>query len=681
MKVKKFILCFLLSILLLPHISYGAKVDSKVYFIVINKLTLEDIKLMNNLNKIINNGSIGLMNTRGTIGYTGAESFLTINSSRKANANYNSIDFHATNPNSIIINSGLSKLINLNKDNNYLPQIGAIGDNLHKIGLKTAIYGNSDLIDIKYRSSALIPMDSKGMIDYGNIDNITIQEENYPFGIKTDYEKILIEIIKSPADFIVADTGDLERIFRYGDNLSDKDFAHIRNRILLDIDKFIGNLTKSLNHDNSLLIITSPNSGEPKVNDNKLAPIILWGNGVTKGTLSSSTTNKENIVTNLDIGPTILKFLGGPLDNMSGSPIVTTEKNISLDDITIQSKQINTTSKVRYYSLYNYGIISIIILSLPIILRIFNIKINEKIKIIIKKLLTILLIIPSIFLIVSIFKPKEVYTYLLMLLVLGLTTINLVWKIKNINNILLPLSAFSVFIILLDLVMKESISRYSVLSHDPIIGARYYGIGNEMVGLLLGSVTVLAIKILEKNNKSLLPLLLFIISVVFIAHPNYGANVGGTMAFIIAIISYILELLNKEFTINRVLIILVSIIALISIMGYIDIKLNKNTTHLGSTILLIKNDGLSYLNKTVIRKILMNIKLVGKSFWTYILLFLMAFNVLIIDLFIEKDNKALMASIVGITGAMVGFLVNDSGIILAAIAMNLITTGIYLEHI
>lgn len=681
MKVRKFILCFLLSILLLPHISYGAKVDSKVYFIVINKLTLEDIQFMDNLNKIIKDGSIGLMNTRGTTGYTGAESFITINSSRKANANYTSIDFQSVNSSSILINNGLSKLINLNKDNNYLPQIGAIGDNLHNIGLKTTIYGNSDLLDIQYRSSALIPMDSKGMIDYGNIDNITVEEKNYPFGIKTDYEKLLKEITNSPADFIVGDTGDLERIFRYGDNLTDKDFAKIRSRILLDIDKFIGRLIKSLNHENSLLIITSPNSGEPKVNENKLAPIILWGGGVVKGTLSSSTTNKESIVTNLDIGPTIMKFLGGTTDNMSGSSIVTIEKNINLDDIIIQSKQINTTSKVRYYTLYNYGIVSMIILSLPIILLLVKIKINEKMKKIIKKLLTTLLIIPNIFLIISIFRPKEVYTYLIILLLLILLTIILVWKTININNLLIPLSSFSVSIILLDLIMKGSISRYSVLSHDPIIGARYYGIGNEMVGLLLGAVTVLSMKILEKNNKSLLPLFLFIISVVLVGHPNYGANVGGTMAFIIAIIFYLLELLNKEFTIDRMFFILLSIIVLISIMGYIDIKLNKNTTHLGSTILLIRNDGLSYLNNTVIRKVLMNIKLVGRSFWTYILLFLMAFNGIITDFFKEKDKKVLMAAIAGITGAIGGFLLNDSGVILAAIAMNTITTGILLEYI
>lgn len=665
----------------MPHISYGSKVSTKVYLIVINKLTLADIKFMDNLKKIIEDSSIGLMNTKGTTGYTGSESFLTINSSRKAYSNYTSIDFQYVNSSNVLVNKSFSKLVNLNKDNNYLPKIGAIGDNLHKIGLKTAIYGNSDLPDMKHRTSALIPMDSHGLIDYGNIDKITVEEKDYSFGIKTDYEKLLNQILNSPADFIVGDTGDLNRIFTYGDNLIYKDYENIRQRILLDIDKFIGELTKSLDYDNSLLIITSPNSGDPKIDNNKLAPIILWGNGIRRGTLSSNTTNKEGIVTNLDIGPTIMKFLEGATDNMSGNSIVTIEKNINLDDIIIQSQQINTTSKVRYYTLYNYGIISIIILSLPIILLLFKIKTNKKIKNILKAFMTILLIFPNILLVISIFKPKEIYIYLILLITLILLSFILVWKTINTNNFLIWLNSFSVAIILLDLIIKGNISRYSVLSYDPIIGARYYGIGNEMVGLLLGSVTVLSIKILEKDNKSLIPLFLLIVSVVLVGHPNHGANVGGTITFIVATVFYILELLNKEFTINRIFFMLLSIIALITITGYIDIKFNKNITHLGSTILLIKNDGLSHLSNTVVRKVLMNIKLVGRSFWTYSLLFILAFNGIIDNIVREKNKKVLMAVTAGIVGCIGGFLLNDSGVILAAIAMILITTGILLEYI
>ena len=116
------------------------------------------------------------------------------------------------------------------------------------------------------------------------------------------------------------------------------------------------------------MIITSPNSGDINVDDNKLSPIIIWGNGIGKGILTSATTGRAGIVANMDIGPTIMSFLKAPMDNMSGSQIKSIRKNdINLKDIIEYSQQINTTSKVRYNTLYYYGIFSMIILSLAII--------------------------------------------------------------------------------------------------------------------------------------------------------------------------------------------------------------------------------------------------------------------------------------------------------------------------
>lgn len=670
----------LVIVLLLPHISYGESNNNKVYLVVMNKLTLKDIEVMEYLNTIIKDGSIALMNTRGTTGYTGAESFLTINSSRKAYANYNGVDFQFPSVEGSLINKSISKVYNLNRENNYSPSIGAIGDNLHNKGLKTAIYGNGDVKDIPNRTSALIPMDSKGLIDYGNIDNITLEEKDYPFEYKTNYEILLNEILNSPADFIVADTGDLQRIYSYSAYISDEDFLNIRKKILIDLDNFIRDLTSFLDKDNSLLIITSPNSGDTNIDKSRLAPIILWGEGIEKGTMMSLTTNRQSIVTNLDVGPTVMNYLDATTDNMSGSPIEIVKKDIELRDIIKLNRQINTTSRVRFNTLYYYGFFSMILLSIASIIVLTKIKMTNRIENALKGFVGIFLFIPNVFLMVSLFKPVEVFVYVIILLSLILLSFIFIWKTKGNKNQLVYIVGFSVFIIFLDLVLKGSISKYSVLSHDPIIGARYYGIGNEMVGVLLGSVTLLSVKISEKNNNNLLPVILFFISAVLVGHPHYGANVGGTMAFIIATFIYAFSFMNKEITIKRGVYLLLSIAILISLLGYIDIKFNSNTTHLGNSILLIKNNGIEYLFEIIARKALMNIKLIGNSFWTYVLLFNMVFYLIVFDGLKKISNKASIALIAGMAGIIGGFLLNDSGLLLATIAINLISTGIYLEY-
>ncbi len=56
-------------------------------------------------------------------------------------------------------------------------------------------------------------------------------------------------------------------------------------------------------------MILSPNSGEERIDGSKLSPIILWGGkGIEKGIITSSTTNRKGIVSNLDIAPTITSF-------------------------------------------------------------------------------------------------------------------------------------------------------------------------------------------------------------------------------------------------------------------------------------------------------------------------------------------------------------------------------------
>ena len=689
---KNTMLFLVLTIMLISQVSYGIEDNhaNKVYIIVTNRLTLTDIEIMDNLKKLIDEGSIGLMNVRGTTGYKGPESFMTINSSRKAYATNESSQFFSLNSENrklyenrngllngdfAIGNLGIGKLYNVNKKNTYVPYIGALGDNLHKAGFKTAVFGNSDTPEEFIRTASLIPMDSKGLIDYGNIYNITMEDIRYPFSIKTDYKKILNEITND-ASLTVIDTGDLERLHLFNDVLSDEHFMDMRNLILKDIDSFIGNLVSLIDKENSLVIVTSPNSGEERVDANKLAPIILWGRNISRSIATSGTTNRQGVVSNLDISPTILNFLNEPADNMTGNPIEIIGRNDNLSNIIKMSKQINVTSKVRFRTLLTYGVLCMIGSIIPIVFLLAKIRISTGIKRKIKGLLQLLYGIPLIFLMVSLFKPNSTIKYIFVLITLVLIYTGIIWCLKG-KNVLFYISVLNIIFIFLDLILKGELSRYSVLSHDPIIGARYFGIGNEMVGILLGSVSIIAGYLFNKYSSRILPICLFFISIVVVGHPKLGANVGGTMALIIAFLYYIMEVLNKNINIRSLAIIGTTIIIVILIMGYIDIKINPNPTHLGKTLVLLKEDGLSVANNIIFRKILMNIKLIGSSFWTNLLLLDITIYTLLFNFFNIKENSIgtniLMGLMAGIAGSIGGFLLNDSGIILSALSMNMLT--------
>ena len=699
MKPKKlYVTIFTIFFLLLfmGQFSYGSNIDidNNAYIIIVNKLTFLDIEKMPNLNNLIDEGNIGLMNSRGISGYKGAESFVTINASAKAYANNESSQFYNLNDeykeiyeNRVgvldkeyaIGNIQIGKLYNQNENNNYSPYLGALGDSLHNLGLKTAVFGNSDTDEEKIRTSALISMDSKGLVDYGNLDNVLMEDMDYPYGFKTDYEKILREMydIKSKASLILMDTGDLARLNNYSNFLSQDIFDYKRNLILKEIDQFVGNLTDILDKEKSLLMILSPNSGEERIDGNKLSPIILWGKDIEKGTVTSSTTNREGIISNIDIAPTVTSFFNISSENMLGNPIKSIEKNKSLNYIKSISRRINTTSKVRSKTLLIYGIISIIIMIMTILIFFLNIKMNNRIGDLFRTLLLLLYGAPIILVLNSLFIIDSVLKFFISLIVVVGIYVFLTKKYNN-DGIMFFLSFFFLFMMIFDLLLNGALTRFSVLSHDPIIGARYFGIGNEMVGGFLAVTTLIAGLLFKRYSNKFISISILLLSVAIVGHPKLGANVGGTIAVLVATIYFILEIIEKQLNFKNIILIIIITGLVIMVMGYIDTALNPNPTHLGKTLISLNEKGVDIVRNIINRKLLMNIKLVGISIWTKVLfvnIFVqVAISYIYEDRIIKLMDTGLGKGILsGMVGSIIGFLLNDSGVILSAISMNLIT--------
>lgn len=700
MNINKLNLFILITIIIFAYTcqaSYGieeANLNNQVYIIVANKLSLFDIDGMPNLNRLIDEGSIGLMNVRGLNGYIGGEGFATINASGKSYANNESSQFYNLTSeykriyeNRIgplsgeydIGNVQMGKLYNQNQNNNYSPYIGALGDSFHKAGLKTAVFGNSDTDEENIRLAGLIPMDSEGLIDYGNLDNILIENIEYPYGLKTDYNRLSKELneIQEEVSLIVVDTGDLHRLSTYGEFLSLDVFNQKRNLIKKDIDNFIGELRDNVDKSNTLLMVISPNRAEERIDGSRLTPIILWGNDIEKGVLTSPTTNKKGIVTNLDISPTISEFLGISTDNMSGTSIKTIEEDKSIDYIKSINLRINTANKVRTKTLSFYGTISMVIMWILIILFLFNINVNNKIEQIIKSLLLLLYAIPMLLILNSLFNIDNIFKFIVSLIILIGILIVFTKKYDG-KKIIFYMTIIYFILIVGDLLLNNSLTRFSILSHDPIIGARYFGIGNEMIGVFLG-ITVLVIGLLlERYNNRHISVFILLLSVLMVGHPKLGANVGGTLALISTLFYFILLKRDRELSFKNIAIIIGLTGTFIIGLGYVDMFLNLNPTHLGKSLLLLNEKGLSVAQNIINRKVLMNIKLIGSSIWTKVLFTNILVHIIISYVFKGKVEKLLEKGVgkgilSGIVGIIVGLLLNDSGVILSALAMNLIT--------
>ena len=77
--------------------------------------------------------------------------------------------------------------------------------------------------------------------------------------------------------------------------------------------------------------------------------------------------------------------------------------------------------------------------------------------------------------------------------------------------------------------------KASILGYDPIVGARFYGIGNEYMGFLLGATLMGTAALLEKYRLDrqparLVSMVILITVFLTLALPSLGTNVGGAMA-------------------------------------------------------------------------------------------------------------------------------------------------------
>ena len=83
-----------------------------------------------------------------------------------------------------------------------------------------------------------------------------------------------------------------------------------------------------------MMILSPVPPAEEIGNNNRLSPISIAGKGVKKGLLTSGSTHREGVVTNLDIGASILSFFDlRPSPGQGGAPIYSIPRDKGIEGI------------------------------------------------------------------------------------------------------------------------------------------------------------------------------------------------------------------------------------------------------------------------------------------------------------------------------------------------------------
>ena len=701
MKKKIVSLAIVLMILLvsIPRYSF-AEENGKVIFINMNRTNLVNMLHLPTLqNEVENRGYVGLMNIRGDKGTDDRRSYATMGAGGRANVSSEQhINFQTVNDETAKIfessTGQKSKAINdltINKSINentekgqYGSTLGSLGQTLSDNKLKTAVLGNSDIVDngelIKNRNIGLVAMDQYGRIDAGNIDDINIKDSTMPYGIRTDYNKLTKETKKyyEESDVLFVDLGDTYRLDNYKPYLNEDTYIDMRDRISKNIDEYLKDVFAMVGSSDTVYISSAFPSNLDYKNKRRLSPIIKF-KGEGKGILSSATTRRDGIVANLDVGVDILGEFGLKNEAMVGRTYSLEDKEDNVEYVLHEYEKIVSISNIRSTVINGFvGVISAswVIAMVLILLRNY-LPHKEKIFIILKEFIKLGIIMPLSFLVAPIFNFKTPMTITAGILlttavfyVLGRT----LFKKDDIKQMGL-FAVITISVITIDSVFGTYLMQNNIMSYDAIIGARYYGIGNEYEGVTI-ACAVFALGVLLTYNKipKWLVAILSVIILITSAYPSMGANVGGAISECVAYLLFVLLIFNVKLDFKKVLLLGFAAVAVVVIFAVLDI-VSGSQSHLGTFVQQILLNGPSVLIETFSRKIQMNLKLAQTSVWVNILLA----GIGIIAIFIFRPSKhfrdiarkypvLFKGFIASMVGCIVTLLVNDSGIVAASTA-------------
>lgn len=719
------LLLFIFITFLHPHIAQKALAEEpgKIVMVVIDRISLDELieTPTPNIDRLLTEGAVGVMNTNTGSWKTPGSCYLTIGAGTRGRSPgevkaFNSKEVYLNNPvgqlftqrtgispgkDSICV-VNIQEIINSNLSLYYDVVPGALGETLKNGGIKTAVIGNADTVYDYRRYAPLIAMDAGGIVPSGDISrDCLIKDPLFPNGLRTDYKKVfeLFQAFLKDNDFLIVETGDTSRLEEYKGVLKSSIFIEQKREAIRKADEITGRIAETLNLKKDLLIIISPTpSGDMIQKGNNLTPVIFAGKDINRGLLTSATTRRRGIITNIDIPFTLPSFF-----NLNAHPTMIGGQIYSLPS-TDMMKELKA---IADYALVNYGhrptvVKSYIALQIVVFFVTLYMLLNKKknhplMNRALKGLLLLISIIPITLLIISLIPTPTLFSRFFYLLVLAfIITFILEIAFKKTVDMFLFANSITFFFILLDIAAGAPLMKNSVLGYCPIIGARFYGIGNEYMGVFIGSLITGSTLILDRLNTEgrlyislglKITAGLYLLTILVLASPALGANVGGTITAAIALFVTYLKISNKRVTKRELFYGILGVTCILLFLIYFDMNRIENAqSHVGKTIGLIKGNGISIVKDIIIRKLSTNFRIFKYTIWTRVfILSLIIFAVI----FYKPANyiKSLAIkypyTITGWTGSItasfIALMFNDSGVAPAATCViSAVTLAVYL---
>ena len=563
---------------------------------------------------------------------------------------------------------------------------GALGDALADAGLSTGVVGNADTIlpdgDITIsRPAAVAVMTSEGFVDRGEVGSVLLREDPHaPFGTISDVDQVVAATMRTlaEADVVVIDPGDLDRLRESDQVMTETERNELRYAALRQADAIVRELSDRLGDDTLLVVVGLT----PPTRDWALTPVVASGPGVRHGYLQSPSTQRTGLVTLTDIAPTVLTALGVDVPgDMIGSALRYEPGPVDLERL----REMDANAGGREAIYYPIALTFIVVQALgyAFVLLVMRLAPDMARHLVSPVRLLVLTFAawPLAGFVLRIF--PEVYG-------LGSGAHAVLWVVafaiallasRLRRRPLAPLAAIcgaTVALLLVDLALGAPLQMSSLLGYSPHTAARFTGFGNTTFAVF-GACAVVAASLHVHHSprrQEALVAAAALLGVVLIADgaPQLGADVGGILTFVPVFGLTLWALAGRRVSWRVVVVAGMATLAVLALAVGVDLLREPEArSHLGRFVLSSGEDQSTFWT-TVSRKWSTNLRVLQRSIWAWMVPIAAVFALYVLVVArgwrrLLPVGSAVRAAVIGtLATGVLGWLVNDSGVVVAALA-------------
>lgn len=586
--------------------------------------------------------------------------------------------------------------------------LGTLGQAIEDAGGLTAAIGNSDVGYVtgeqrRVRPAALAAMNEKGLVRLGDVSTRMLEEDPHaPFGIRTDmeyFESALDEVDDRTAEhegpsLIVLDAGDGYRAQRFEPQVTPGIAAEQRAAAMRTLDDVVALAADRFADD--VVMVVSQATGDPRVRRPEgLGPVIVSGES-WNGFVTSNSTQREGLVTNLDVNATVVRILGverpvrvlgNPMRPIS-APEQFEDRVETLRRMDRTAVAIDSAKPPVVNSFVGLTVIALLMSAFVMFRgRAWSSRALQAWVMGIKAVLLFVLTVPLSSWVALIWWPwpstaaqAAVGLYITAAVLWALSVFSLRYVSSRVPVAILSLA--TVLVLCVDQFLGAPISFTNFFGYSPLLGARFYGMGNEAAAILVGAAIVgLAMLFDEWPDSDVMRMIklyalppIGLLVVLVGAAPFWGANVAVAVWGMAAFGPMWILMNDLRVTWKSVAVMFGAATLLVVAFAAIDILTPGSQTHLARSLESAGRGGIGELWTIVSRKAATNLRVLTRTNWAYILIATLAFLGVMrwrpsgeFAATLKRNPHFAHAITVTLVSGLVAYFTEDSGIVIPAL--------------